>query len=415
MNILIVSQYFWPESVRINEMVKALRATGAAVTVLTGQPNYPDGAIFPGYSAMSTGLEEDTHGTPVYRVPLIPRGRASRFRLAANYASFAISATVFGAWLLRGRQVDVIFVYAPSPLLQALPGMFLKRLKKAPLVTWVQDLWPESLVATGSVTNESLLQMVKKLVVWIYRDSDLVLAQSRSFVKSITELAGNTPVEYFPNPGEDAFRTAEPRPGPALILQPAFNVVFTGNLGSVQALDTLVRAAELLRSHTDVRFVIIGSGSRAGWLAHEVAAKGLDNVSLPGRFPPDAMPGIMAQASALLVSLIRSPIMSQTIPSKVQAYLAAGKPIVAALDGEGAAVVLEAGAGLACPAEDPRALAELVLRLKAMSEAERRRMGQAGQRYYAGHFDAAVLARRLVDRLEHLRATAVTPSLSAAT
>jgi glycosyltransferase involved in cell wall biosynthesis len=400
-NVLLVSQYFWPESFRINEVATSLRDAGCAVTVLTGQPNYPEGVIPSGYSMLSVRVDE-YQGLCVYRVPLVPRGRGSGFRLALNYLSFVFFASVVGPWLLRGRQVDVVLVHGMSPILQSIPGIWLARFKKAKVVTWVQDLWPESLAVTGFVRNPRLLRAVRHVVRWIYRHNDLLLVQSRAFIAPVRRLAARTPVEYHPNPGELAFggparvQTAELR------LPPGFNVVFAGNLGTVQSLGTIVEAAELLRDMPDVRFVLVGSGSRDEWLAGEVQRRQLQNVQLAGRFPSSAMPGILAQASALLVTLARSPIMAQTIPSKVQAYLAAGKPILAALDGEGADVVRDANAGIASAAEDARGLANAVRRLRAMSEGERTAMGVAGREYYDRNFDPAFLARQLRVVLERV-------------
>ena len=351
MKVLIVSQYFWPESFRINEVAVSLREAGCEVIVLTGQPNYPEGVIRPGYSILSARTEQ-YDGLLVHRVPLVPRGRGSGFRLALNYLSFVLFASVVGPWLVRGRAVDVVFVHGMSPILQAIPGIWLARLKKAKVVTWVQDLWPESLSVTGFVRNERLLAAVSRVVRWIYRHNDLLLVQSRAFVSPVRAMAGATPVEYHPNPGERAFRNPGEVSRPALRLSPGFNIVFAGNLGIVQSLGTILDVAELLSDLPDVCFVLVGSGSRDEWLSSELSRRRLGNVQLAGRFPPDAMPGILSQASALLVTLVRDPIMAQTIPSKVQAYLAAGKPILAALDGEGAEVVREATAGIACDAED---------------------------------------------------------------
>ena len=210
-------------------------------------------------------------------------------------------------------------------------------------------------------------------------------------------MAGGTRVVYHPNPGEVAFDQGALLDKPKLVLKSGFNVVFAGNLGTVQALDTVLDAAALLLPYEDVRFVLIGSGSRRDWLACEIARRNLHNVELAGRFTPQEMPGILAQASALLVTLLRSPIMSQTIPSKVQAYLAAGRPIVAALDGEGARIVIEAGAGVVCAAEDAPALAQKVLSLRASSPEELRRLGAAGRSYYQQHFEPAYrLAQKLM-------------------
>lgn len=399
MKLLVMSQYFWPETFRITEVVQSLRETGCEVTVLTGQPNYPGGVVADGYSALSARTEVHD-GVEIHRVPIAPRGRGSALRLAANYASFVFSAAVFGSWLLRGRRFDAILVYAPSPILQAIPAVWLAWLKGAKLVTWVQDLWPESLRATGYVRSQRVLSAVATVVRWIYRRNDLLLAQSEAFVDPIRQLAGGTPVVYHPNPGELAAPAPTTDSLPALVLDPGFNVVFAGNLGTVQALDTVVAAAGMLRDLPDVRFVIVGSGSRGKWLADEVRRQGLANVQLAGRFPPQSMPGILAQASVLLVTLARDPILAQTVPSKVQAYLAAARPIVAALDGEGARMVEDAGAGVACPAEDAPALASAVRRMREMPAGEQLRMALQGRAYYDRHFDPAVLAIRLRQILE---------------
>ena len=397
--VLIVSQYFWPEPFRINEVADSLIVSGCSITVLTGPPNYPNGAVYPGYGAASLRVQTRDELT-IFRVPVITRGKGSAVRLALNYASFIVSAGVFGTWLLRGRRFDAILVYAPSPILQAIPAVWLAWIKGAKLVTWVQDLWPESLRATGFVRNPRILGAVEAVVGWIYRKNDLLLVQSRAFIEPVMQIAGGTPVIYHPNPGELAFlKTNMDSPCP-LKLEPGFNVVFAGNLGTVQALETLLDAAEILLPCLEIRLVLIGSGSRSAWLEKQVIHRQLKNVHLPGRFSADVMPGILSQASVLLVSLMRSTIMSQTVPGKVQVYLASGRPIIAALDGEGARVVMESGAGLACPAEDATALAKAVLQLRATSAEELKRMGESGRRYYDENFDSAVLARQLLQRLD---------------
>lgn len=408
MRVLVLSQYYWPESFRINEVVESLRCAGCQITVLTGQPNYPQGDVFDGYHAGGFGAQQHELGYSIYRVPLVPRGRGGAIGLATNYLSFVLSACVLGPWLLRKQHFDVVFVYAPSPIIQAIPAVWLAFLKRAKLLTWVQDLWPQSLEATGFVRSRRVLDAVAVLVRWIYRHCDLLLVQSQAFISPVKAMAGKTPVQYHPNPGELAFDQAGSLGPPALVLEPGFNVVFAGNLGTVQALGTVLDAAELLRPHVDVRIVLVGSGSRSEWLRQEVVRRQLCNVQLAGRFPTEAMPGILAQASALLVSLARSPIMSQTVPSKMQAYLAAGKPIIASLDGEGARVLEASGAGVACPSEDAAALAEAVLRLRAIPLAELQRMGEAGQIYYKQHFDPAVLAEKLLQHFTKVL-TAVKP------
>ena len=396
MKILIYSQHFWPESFRINDVAQSLHAAGHEVTVLTGQPNYPGGRVFNGYRAAATGV--DAFGDiEVHRVPLVPRGQGSALRLVANYLSFIASAALFGAWRLRGRRFDVVFVYATSPLLQALAAIALARMKGAAMVTWVQDLWPQSLEATGYVRSPRMLAAVAAVVRWIYAQQHLVLVQSPGFVSPVRALAPpNLPVRVHPNPAEAQCASV----GAATLTLPAgFNIVFAGNLGKAQALDSVLDAAELLRDLTGLRFVLVGSGQRSGWLAEQVRTRELGNVLLPGRYAPDQMPAILAQAQALLVSLVDDPAMALTVPSKVQSYLAAGKPVVAALRGEGASVVAEAGAGLACAPADAAALAQVVRQLHALPESERLRMGDAGRAYHHAHYAPAVLTPRLVAHL----------------
>lgn len=398
MRVLVVSQYYWPENFRITEVVQALREKGCEVLVLTGQPNYPEGISFDGYSWWSCGTEQHD-GITIFRVPLFPRGRASALRLLANYVSFVFSAIVFGSWLLRGRSIDALLVFAVSPILQAIPAIWLGRLKKASVVTWVQDLWPDSLSAVGFVRNEKLLNAVSCLVRWIYRKSDLLLVQSEAFIEPVKNMAGTTPVRYHPNPGDFAFSSMELGEKCPLPFERGFNIVFAGNLGMVQALDTILDAAELLREDKEIRLILVGSGSRGEWVKSEIERRKLANVLLPGRFELSSMPSIMCSASALLVSLVRSPIMSKTVPSKVQAYLAAGRPIIACLDGEGARVILEAEAGLACPAEDAQALAEAVRNLKCAGPAALERMGLNARSYYESNFEPRVLAGKLKESL----------------
>ncbi|NYH98068.1 glycosyltransferase family 4 protein [Cupriavidus plantarum] len=399
MKVLVVSQHYWPESFRINEVVESLQEAGCDVTVLSGQPNYPRGEVFPGYRAAGWGVERHPAGYDIYRVPLMPRGPGGALRLIGNYVSFVMNASLFGAWQLRRKRFDVIFVYAVSPILQAIPAILLRTTCRAALVTWVQDLWPQSLEVTGFVRNRAALSAVERVVRWIYRHNDLLLAQSEAFVSTVRALSGGTEVVYHPNPGERAMGKVPAGPA-ALVLGPGFNVVFAGNLGTVQALETVLDAAEQLRRDSTVQFTLVGDGSRLKWLQDEIACRDLHNVSLPGRYAPDEMPQILAQADALLVSLVRSPIMEQTVPSKVQAYLAAGRPVIASMDGEGARVVQASGAGVACPAEDAAALAEAIRALKSASPEARQAMGDAGRAYYGRHFEPAALASQLVARFQ---------------
>ncbi len=391
MKALIISQHFWPEEFLINNVATSLQETGVEVTVLTGQPNYPSGKILPPYKWWNISRESHPEGFEVCRVPLVPRGRASGIQLVINYLSFMLFSSLIGPWQLRNTKFDVIFVYGTSPIFQALGGIVLKYLKKAPLIIWVQDLWPESLEITGFVRNKTILAFVGFFVTRIYKRADLLLVQSRAFVDSVRAKSCGTPVAYHPNPGEP--ESAAPAPG-GYGLKPGFNIVFAGNLGKAQALETILEAAVILRRHDDIRFVLVGSGSQLEWLRAKVAERGV-NIELPGRFERREMGGILRQASALLVSLAKNPAVEKTVPSKVQAYLAAGRAVIASLDGEGGRVIEQARAGIVCPAEDADALARGVLDLYKLSGEERSRLGQNGREFYLKNFEPGKLAQDL--------------------
>ncbi len=391
MRILLVSQYFWPESFRINDIVALLRTQGGEVTVLTGQPNYPKGAIFDGYRALGFGRDWREHGYEVYRLPILPRGDASGLRLFLNYASFISSGVLLGPWLLRRRSFDVIFVYGTSPIFQAVPAILLKWIKGRPLVIWVQDLWPQSLEATGHVRNRLLLALVGKLTSWVYRRADLILGQSQSFVRTLTPMSAPTPVMYFPTPGDvDGELTAAPP------LPNGFSVVFAGNLGTAQALPTVVEAASLLQDHPEIKIVLVGDGSLRQWLLEEVERRKLRNVVLLGRLPASSMPALLSQASVLLASLGKSEILAQTIPAKISTYLKMGRPIIASMDGEGGEVIATSGGGIACAAENADALAEAILQIYRKTPDERAAMGAAGIRHFEANFEPQALTARLM-------------------
>lgn len=398
MKLLVVSQYYWPENFRINEVVQTLSAKGVEVEILTGKPNYPEGVVFGGYQAMGC-VQETLHGLPVHRVSLFPRGKGAA-RLALNYLSFVLSGTIIGSQLLRGKQFDAILVFAPSPILQAIPAIWMGRLKKCPVLLWVQDLWPESLSATGHVTHLGILKAVEYVVRWIYRRVDMLLVQSKAFIPKVQALAGTTPVVYQPNSFVDHANISEPPIVECLALDCAFPVLFAGNMGSAQAVEVVLEAAKILRDIEDIRFVMIGDGSRRDWLMQQAMERGLSNLVFPGRYPVEAMPALMDRAAVLLVTLADTEIFRLTVPSKVQAYLAAGRPIVACLNGVGAEIVQESGAGMTVPAEDASALAQAVMALYAMPEQEKLKMGASGRRYYEEHFSHDKLVDELIGHLD---------------
>ena len=396
MRVLIVSQYFWPEDFRINDLAVGLVERGHEVTVLTGIPNYPQGRFFPGYGLFKSAREA-YRGVRICRVPLVPRGGGSGHRLVLNYLSFALSATLLSPFRCRGP-FDLIVVYEISPVTVALPALFLKKLKHAPILFWVLDLWPESLSATGAIRSSEVLSLLDTLVRFIYRGCDKIIVASRGFLPSIT--AKGIAAErtgYFPNWYEPGYAT---RPATGAVvpsgLPAGFRVMFAGNIGAAQDFGTILSAAERLKPYRGIFWVIVGDGRRWEWVKEEVQRRGLeDRVLLLGRRPPEAMSGLFSHADAMLVTLKQDPAFALTIPGKIQSYMACGRPIVAALDGEGGRLIQESGAGLATPAEDADALANSVLTMYHMPKQEREAMGNRGREYCEKNFERGMLFDRL--------------------
>ena len=271
---------------------------------------------------------------------------------------------------------------------------------------WVLDLWPESLAATGAIKTEWLLNLVARMVRFIYRRSDRILVQSRAFTEQVSSMGvALDKILYFPNWAEELFQLNGERAWQvdSITMPDGFRVMFTGNIGVAQDFETILSAAERLKDYADVHWVIVGDGRMYSWVKQEVEKRSLSKtVHMLGRHPLEAMPYFFSQADAMLASLRRDPIFSYTVPGKIQSYLAYGKPIIAVLEGEGARVVDEAGAGLTCPPEDAAGLANTVLAMYKKPEREREAMGKRGREYYAANFERGMLVNRLMRWMEEL-------------
>lgn len=408
MRILVVSQYFWPEDFRVNDLVAGLVSRGHEVTVLTGLPNYPGGRFFAGYGWKGPYSEEYA-GARVVRVPLAPRGNGGAFRLALNYLAFVVFGVGGALFRLRGAY-DVIFVSEVSPITVGIPAAVARWRFRAPILFWVLDLWPETLSAIGVVRSTRVLRAVSVLVRWIYAQCSRVLVQSRAFIPDI--IRHDVPAErvmYFPNWVESMY-TVPVTPAASLARLPAgLRVMFAGNIGEAQDFPAIIAAADTLKDR-DVIWLIVGDGRMAERAKEEVRKRRLTaKVHFLGRHAPDVMPSFFAAADALLVSLRAEPIFALTVPGKVQSYLASGRPILAMLDGEGGRVVAEANAGFVCPAGDSDGLAANVLKLAALPSHERHELGANGKRYAELNFDRT----RLFDRLEEWCAAVVAEQTAA--
>jgi len=399
-NILVITQYFWPENFRINDLISGLIEKGHQITVLTGIPNYPEGKFFAGHGYFKNIIQKYGEAK-IIRVPIISRGRGSKIRLFLNYFSFAFCASILAPLLCR-KKYDLIFVYEPSPVTVCLPAIILKKIKSLPILFWVQDLWPESLSATRAVSSTLIIRMVRKLVHFIYHQCDLILVQSRAFIPSIESYGiDRKKIFYFPNNTEELYRPVI-LPDSAVErknLPKGFIAMFAGNIGAAQDFGTIIDAACELREHKDIYWVILGDGRMRQWAQGKVDERGLaENFLFLGRRRVEDMPYYFSLADVLLVTLKNEYIFQLTVPAKVQSYLACAKPIVAALAGEGGRIIEESGAGLVCPPQDPSALAKKVLEMYHMEKSRLQEMGQNGRHYFENNFERTML----IDKLDNL-------------
>lgn len=403
MKLLVVSQYFWPENFKINDLVEDLVARGHEVTVLTGTPSYPNRSGFADFYAAPERFGR-YKGARILRVPLLARSAGRGLLL--NYLSFVVTASLLGPIKLRSTAFDCIFVFEPSPVTVGIPAILLRRLRRVPMAFWVQDLWPETLSAIGVVRSPRLLGIIGRLVRFIYNRCDLILAQSRSFVPRI---AGNCDhperIVYFPNWAELIYEARDQAAAPEVPPSHGkFTVIFAGNIGDAQDFPAILDAAEHLRGRPGFRWVLVGDGRMSDWVASEISRRGLgDAVLMLGRFAVERMPSFFRRADALLVSLKSDPVLSSTIPAKLQTYFAAGVPVLAMMNGEGAALVQQAGAGLVCPAGDAKGLADAVVQLASLTPDERRAMGARGYELATSEFDRKKQIDKIVSWLSELR------------
>lgn len=406
MDVLIVSQYFWPENFRINDLACDLVERGHQVTVLTGLPNYPDGKFYKKFLENRQAYS-NYHGASVVRVPLVARG-SGFLNLLLNYFSFALSASLFGAIKLRRAKFDIIFSYQPSPITVGVPAVAMKILKKAPLIFWVQDLWPETLRAMGVVKSPIFLWFIGRLVAFIYKRCDMILGQSKSFISNIRLYAPKeVPIFYLPNwTNLQSGREVAKLDLGVSLRSDDFHIMYAGNIGDAQDFPAVLSAAEHLRLYPNIKWLIVGGGRIGPWLSDEIKRRDLqEHVLMVGQFPPEMMKSIFNYADALLLSLRDESIFSMTIPSKLQAYLAAGIPIVGMINGEAAEIISESKAGLVCEAGDYINLAHQVLRLSNMSIEKRQDLGRSGKLFGEQNYARNVLVSRIEEWMIQLHAS----------
>jgi glycosyltransferase involved in cell wall biosynthesis len=399
MRVLILSIYHDPEPIpKTGELARELQARGHSVTVVTAFPHYPSGRLYRGYR-LAPWRRDVVNGVPVLRTFIYPyHGQSTPLRIL-NYLSWMFSS-MLAAWLTP--PCDVIYVWHP-PLTVGVSASVISALKRTPFVYDVQDLWPESALASGLMRPGRLVDALYRLADWVYARAPRILVVSERAAQHLRR-RGVEPRKISVAPhwfDDEAFRAPARRDvRTELGLRGRFIVMFAGNLGMVQGLDTVVEAAALLGGAPEIVFVLVGDGADRPRLERMVRERNLTNVIFTGQHPSSAMPDFYRAADALLVHLKASEIAEHAIPTKVIAYLAAGRPIVCATGGAAGDLVAEANAGPVAGAGDARALADAVTSLAAQPPAVRESLGSNGRRYFEDHFER----RRVIDVYESVLA-----------
>ena len=394
--ILVVTQHFWPENFRINDIVEGFLQDGIAVDVLCGLPNYPKGEWFPGYSAAGP-FEEEWHGARLYRCKEVPRRGNTSVNIFLNYISWPWYAA-HALHRLPGRY-DAVFCFNTSPVLMCWPAIRYAKKHHIPFTNYVLDIWPENLYSVLNVKNKALRAIAQGVSDALYKKADRLIAMSEPLQQRLCQRTGMPPqkIAVIPQYCEDFY--AVPQPDAALQAQfgGRFNLVFTGTFTPAQSLETVITAVQDARSRGAdmLHLLLVGDGmSRAALEAKVKELHAEDAVTFYGSVPATDIPKFTALADALIVCLSDSPDLGLTVPAKVACYMAAGKPVLASMDGAGNAAVAAAG-GLSSPACDAAALADNLLALTRMDAAQHAAMGQSAKEYYLAHYRRSELLRKL--------------------
>lgn len=390
-HILVVSQYFYPENFRINDICKEWVKRGYKVTVITGIPNYPAGRFYDGYS-FNKRRKEIWSGIQIIRIPLIPRGTNS-IGMISNYLSFVI--TGFFKSHFNSLKADYIFTFEVSPMTQALLGCWFAKKLKVPHYLYVQDLWPENVVTVTGITNPKIIKPIDRMVDYIYKNTDEIFVTSPSFVESICNRSvkvKRNKVHYWPQYAEEFYYPHERVDLVEIPNDDSFKLIFTGNIGKAQGLDILPRTAKLLKED-NVKFIIVGDGRYLDELNMEIAKNEVrDMFIMVSRKPAEEIPKYLAACDAAFISFQNNNLWSKTIPAKLQSYMACGMPIIASANGETKRIIDESKCGICCTIGDEKELEQSIRKIKNEDLDE---LSKYSRKYFVENYDKRMLMNQI--------------------
>ena len=367
MRILIVSQYFYPENFKINDIAFFLKSKGFDVTVLTSKPNYPEGKFFKGYNFFNKNTEI-INGVKIIRVPTIPRLNGGALGMILNYLSFLFFSFFVFLFKIK-KKYDLVFAVLLTPATSLLPMIWIKKRFKIPVILWVLDLWPDSFYANTGFRINLVSKQIEKISDQVYNNADSIFISSNYFRKPIIKRLNSTKrFSFFPNWAEDIFYNKIKNTSLDQFNYPeGFNIVFTGNIGESQGFEDIVEAAKMT-SHTSINWILIGDGRKRDWIKSQIEDHNIKNIYIPGRYPLELMPSYFSLADILLITLKKDEVFSNTLPAKLQPYLTSGKPILGNLSGEGLDIIQTNSIGLACDPGNPAQLANLAIEMSLFTK-----------------------------------------------
>jgi glycosyltransferase involved in cell wall biosynthesis len=397
MRILLVAQNFYPENFKSNDIAFELPNYGHKVDVLTGIPNYPEGRFYKGYGWFRK-KKEKVNGVSITHVLLLPRGKG-KVGLALNYLSFCFFASIRAFFVALINRYDCIIVQQTSPIIQVYPAVVIKKMQSIPLYIWVLDIWPDSMISGSGIHNKKIISAVDRLVSNIYRHCDKILISSRGFAELVTSKGVNADkLTYFPNWSDDFLnmpRIKIPE------LPTGFIVMIAGNLGGAQRLDSVMKVVLEVRDIEEVKWVLVGDGSKKKWVEEFIKDHHLENtVFTVGRFPFEAMSSFYSTADAMLLSLkAEFPHLKAVIPARLISYMSAARPVLAMADGAVADLINESDCGFAVPADDYNGLAEIIKNKILTDKKSFEKKGANGRRYFEKYFTKDACISHLNDIL----------------
>ena len=397
--LLIVSQHFWPENFRINDIVEGFVAENIEVDVLCGLPNYPSGEWAGGYRYF--GPRRQTYkGADIFRSGEIRRKGNTSIRIFLNYVSFPFFA-LFNLPRLAGRKYDAVFCYETSPVMMMFPAIVYAKLHRIPLVTYVLDLWPDNLYSVLPLKSKPLRRIAQGVSNWHYRRSNKLIAMSDALALRLQEVTAgkNIDITVIPQYCEDFYAIPQQDDAVKKHFEKSFSILFAGNISPAQDLENLVDAMEIVLSkekQANIRCVLVGDGMSRSSLEEYIQSKHLQHAFIfCGSHPPEDMPKWTTAADVLFAALSKSANLGLTVPAKITSYFAAGKPMLVAADGEAARAAQESGAALVSPASNPEQLAANILALYHMPPQQREQMGKNGFSTYQTHYSREKLLHQL--------------------